>query len=157
MKVSLEVVECHRCSLRCDGITPVAGKGGPSDVVFVSYAPDAETNLMGEPFSNTHEKHFRNLMERAGVEGHFTYLVKCHGETKAEHITTCKAWLKKEIKECGARLVIALGQGVADVLVKNGINCLIWYPTHRIFSGSRTFDAITVEFLKGVRNVRLSA
>lgn len=110
---------CRACHLRAGCGQVVAGCGGNAKVVFVGEQPDAESDLLGEPFSDRAGRHLRELLERAGLaDAYRTYAVKCMGESDAASAAACKGWLWAELTTLKPAVVVTMGAGPTRLLLK---------------------------------------
>lgn len=116
--------DCKACELRDESSSVVLPVGHGSDVLFVGFSPSQTESNYGEALWGREGELFRKLLARSGFSREnatFTYLVKCHGEAKSNHILVCKSWLWAEIKMLRPKVIVALGEKTASVLLKRKV------------------------------------
>lgn len=131
---------CEKCVYIKDGERPVQPFYGKyPQYIFCGFVPDKEDKLYGEAFSEYTRKgkNLRRLIELSGLSlryCYFTYIVKCHTESKTvnkiENIYPCYCeWLDNEIKQIKPKAIYAMGKKTVEFFSKFNYND---YPIYEV-------------------------
>lgn len=113
----MRLQDCNQCPLRSnipEGIGPCEPHAAKTDLMIVSYQPTEDQILLGIEAGTEYDL----LSKLIKTPFYYTYLIKCLGEAKKLHVSTCMAaWLYREINFIKPKRVIMMGKEVSYHLV----------------------------------------
>ncbi len=130
-EIAEHIKKCTRCPLSktrtCT--VPGAGKIDQPDVMFINEAPREFEDKNGMPFTGEDGQLFEKMILAMGYtreDVFLTSVVKCrayHKETNKDRrptpdeVAQCTAYLKEQIKKIQPKVIVALGQTAAQILL----------------------------------------
>jgi DNA polymerase len=158
-KLHEEIRACHKCDL-WKGRTKVVPGEGPENakIMFVGLAPGATENKTGRPFVGRAGKLLNELLAIAGLkrkEVFITSVLKSmlprNRLPKADEISACLPYLKKQIEIINPRIIVLLGDVAMRAILGKEVgkitdihgkaircNGKIYFPTYHPAAGLRS-------------------
>ncbi len=123
--IKTNVVNCQLCKLCYSRKNAVPGRGNlDTKILFVGEAPGKNEDKLGLPFIGFAGKILEDALKKTGLEKddvYITNIVKCRPPNNRipdkEEISTCLAYLKKEIQIISPSIVCVLGATVLQSLL----------------------------------------
>ncbi len=124
--IRAELGDCQRCGLAASRTKMVYGVGNPNArLVLIGEAPDREEDLKGEPFVGEAGLLLDRILLAMGMQREEVYLcnvLKCHppniSEPLPEEVTTCEAFLIRQVAAIRPQVIIGLGGFAVQSLLK---------------------------------------
>jgi len=124
--IRAELGDCQRCGLAASRTKMVYGAGNPNArLVLIGEAPDREEDLKGEPFVGEDGLLLDRILLAMGMQREEVYLcnvLKCHPpnirEPLPEEVTTCEAFLIRQVAAIRPQVIIGLGGFAVQSLLK---------------------------------------
>lgn len=132
-EVAARAAVCTACALCAGRVHSVFGMGHPrADWMLVGDAPDADDNLTGQPFSGPAGQLLDNMLSALALtrslgppsrQVYVTTAVKCH-PPRSRHpepaeFAACAPYLRRQVESVRPRLIVALGRGAAQSLLRS--------------------------------------
>ena len=177
LQLAISTASCTNCAL-CESRSQVVfGVGNPvADIMIVGSAPGFNEDQEGEPFLGAGGQLLNRMLEEIEISRADVYLsnvIKCRAPNdrapKVEEVESCKGYLLEQMKLVEPRVVVALGEIPAQLLLKSeapiaqlrgqtydwwrGISLIPSYaPDEGLRGGPEVIDAIQADFilLRGV-------
>ncbi len=116
-KISKEIIDCKKCILYKERITPVFGIGNNnSDIMFIGEAPGKNEDLNGFPFVGSAGKILDELLQSIDIKRediYITNILKCrppkNRNPKDNEIKCCSQYLDKQIEIISPKIISTLG------------------------------------------------
>lgn len=127
LQLAISTASCTACALSDSRTQVVFGAGDPSaDVMIVGSAPGFNEDQEGEPFAGAAGQLLNRLLTEVGLSRADVYLstvIKCrppeNRSARAEEVDACKGYLLEQMKLVEPRVVLALGDMPARLLLKS--------------------------------------
>lgn len=126
-----ELGDCQRCGLCATRTHVIVGEGNPdADVLLVAGGPQVEDDRSGVPIAgeagNLLNKILETMLGRSRTEVYLSMVIRCRPASRArptpEEIATCLPFLERQISIIRPRVIIALGDMAAQVLLQTGVS-----------------------------------
>lgn len=126
-KLAEQVGKCRDCELGSSRTNAVPGEGNAdARIMFVGEAPGADEDAVGRPFVGRAGKLLDKIIKACGLERADVYIgniLKCrppgNRDPKADEITACLPYLKRQIELIKPEIIVALGAHAARTLLDN--------------------------------------
>jgi DNA polymerase len=120
-----EVARCQRCELHQTRTQTVFGVGNRrADWMLIGEAPGKQEDLKGEPFVGPAGQLLTEMIRALGYERDEVYIaniLKCrppnNRDPKAEEVTACGDFLKRQIARVQPKIILAVGRIAAQNLL----------------------------------------
>lgn len=120
-----EIGDCQRCKLSTGRTNIVFGEGDvDTKLIFIGEAPGKEEDHQARPFVGDAGKVLTNLIKKMGLKREDVYIaniVKCrppgNRDPEDDEITTCRAFVEKQIEIINPKVIMALGRIAAHTLI----------------------------------------
>lgn len=121
------VAECNDCELAKNRTKIIFGAGDQTaSLMIIGDAPNAEDELLAEPFSGKAGKLLTAMLKAMGYKRNDVYisnLVKCrtseNQDPSIEQVAACESYLLRQIKLLQPDLILVLGSIAAQRLLKS--------------------------------------
>lgn len=127
--LELEVRGCDACGLHKTRKQTVFGKGHhKADWLIIGEAPGADEDREGEPFVGRAGQLLTQMLRAIGLareEVFIANILKCrppnNRDPKAEEISSCNAYLNRQIDLLEPKIILALGRVAAQALLQSDV------------------------------------
>jgi DNA polymerase len=125
-KISIDILNCKRCSLWKERTNPVVGEGSvAAKIMFVGEAPGFNEDRTGHPFCGQAGKILDELLSKIGIrreEIYITNILKCrppkNRNPKEEEIKSCSSYLDRQIEIINPKIICCLGNFATSYIMK---------------------------------------
>lgn len=125
-KISIDILNCKRCSLWKERTNPVVGEGSlAAKIMFVGEAPGFNEDRTGHPFCGQAGKVLDELLGKVGIrreEIYITNILKCrppkNRNPKEEEIKSCSSYLDRQIEIINPKIICCLGNFATSYIMK---------------------------------------
>lgn len=131
-ELSESLKNCRACGICPAATAPVPGEGpSPAKIMIVGEQPGDEEDKVGRPFRGPSGELFDEVLRRSGFRREDLYVTNAvkgfkhvivgsfrkHRTALSPEISTCKPWLKEEMRLVQPELVICLGRTAAQAVL----------------------------------------